>query len=252
MFSEGSIPFLRPSAMRVRVQPPRLYKITPSMLTFLWDECRRCFWLHAKGLHRPQMPFPSVFTRYHEALSRYCLGRCPSELDAALPPGRFLGGELWVKSKPLLLPGHTCRLYIRGRLDHLAQFNDGSWGVVDFKTAAPRSAYSAKYARQLHAYAWALEQPAPDGLHRAPISRLGLFCLDPVKVDTQGRGVDIRATLQPHYIDIVRDDAAFEDFLTEVLRLLTQPAPPLSSSGCSCCRYWQRRIHLEKSYRAHV
>ena len=42
-------------------RPP--IKLTPSMLTFLWDECRRCFWLHARGLPRPRMPFPSVFAR---------------------------------------------------------------------------------------------------------------------------------------------------------------------------------------------
>lgn len=221
-----------------------LFKLTPSMLTFLWDDCRRCFWLHSRGLHQPRMPFPSVFSRYHDALNRYCLGRCPSELAAALPNGRFLGGELWVKSRLLRLSAAAPSVYILGRLDHLAQFDDGSWGVIDFKTVEPSPDHARKYARQLHAYAWALEQAAPDGLLRTPVSRLGLYCLTPVAVAAHEREHRVLVELRPSWIEVERDDEAFRRFLAEVVDVLMQPLPPAPGAGCSCCRYTERRRAL--------
>ena len=223
-------------------RPP--IKLTPSMLTFLWDECRRCFWLHARGLPRPRMPFPSVFARYHDVLTRYCLGRSPSTLDAALPPGRFVGGELWVKSRTLELDGVS--FFLRGRLDHLAQFDDGAWGIIDFKTMRPQPAQTAKYARQLHAYAWALERAAPDALCRTPIRRMGLFCLDPVAV-TAKEDAAVWAELRPHWVEVERDDDAFETFLRYALAVLTRPLPPPASQDCPCCTYTGRRRALARS-----
>ncbi|MEM9665312.1 MAG: PD-(D/E)XK nuclease family protein [Bacteroidota bacterium] len=225
---------------------PAPLKITPSMLTFLWDDCRRCFWLHAHGLHQPRMPFPSVFSRYHDALTRYGLGRCPSVLSPSLPPGRFVGGELWVKSRPLTIGSERGALFILGRLDHLAHFDDGTWGVIDFKTTAPSDTSAARYTRQLHAYAWALERAAPDALCRAPVTRLGLYCLDPVDVTLTDDG-HVAARLQASWIDIERDDDGFADFLAEVLAVLRRPLPPPAAPGCSCCRYTERRRAMARA-----
>lgn len=227
-------------------------KLTPSMLTFLWDECPRCFWLQARGLHQPQMPFPSVFARYHDALGRYCLGRCPSELDATLPTGRFVGGEIWVKSQPITPVGCGASLYFHGRLDHLARFDDETWGVIDFKTVTLNPTHVRKYARQLHAYAWALERAAPDGLARTPVTRLGLFCLDPVQVTEYERDRRVLAELRPQWVEIPRNDEAFDRFLAKVLGVLTLPTPPAAATGCSCCTYWQRRRLLEKTFLNHA
>src|SRR5690606_31971867 len=109
----------------------------PSMLSFLPDDCLRCFWLRARnGLYGPSMPFPTVFERYHALLQHYFVGRCPSTLSPALPPGRCLGYETWVKSRPLDLPGINNSCYLHGRLDHLVQFDDDTWGVIDYKTTS--------------------------------------------------------------------------------------------------------------------
>ena len=232
--------------------PPAPVKVTPSMLTFLWDECPRCFWLHARGVRQPQVPFPSVFARYHEALGRYCLGRCPSELDATLPTGRFVGGELWVKSRPITPGGNRASLFIHGRLDYMARFDDETWGIVDFKTVAPNAGHVRKYARQLHAYAWALERAAPDSLGRTPVTRLGLFCLDPVRIAEYEQGNRVLAELRPHWVEIPRNDAAFDTFLAKVLGVITQPVPPPAATGCSCCSYWHRRLLLEKTIVSHA
>lgn len=223
---------------------PLPVRLTPSMLTFLWEECRRCFWLHAHGLARPRLPFPAVFSRYHDVLSRFFLGRCPSTLDASLPPGRFLGGELWVESRPLRAGRFP--YFIRGRLDHLAQFDDGTWGLIDFKMLAPHGEHLDKYARQLHAYVRALEMAAPTGLNRAPITRMGLFCIDPVQVEAHTAGDRLLVRLQPVWIEIRRDDATFDAFLEAVLEVIARPLPPKAAPDCPCCTYSNRRRALAR------
>lgn len=217
------------------------------MLTYLWDDCPRCFWLFAKGLHRPQMPFPAVFSRYHDALGRFCLGRPTETLHPALPPGRFVGGEIWVESLPFQVGGLDQEIYIKGRLDHLACFDDGSFGVIDFKTIRYGAASCDRFSRQLHAYARALEQAAPNGLGRTPVTHLGLYCMDPVVVAAHPTSHKVYAGLEPHYVEIPRDDQAFEAFLSEVVQCLTRPVPPKGDASCSCCKYWARRNQLEKS-----
>jgi hypothetical protein len=67
-----------------------------------------------------------------------------------------------VKSALLTLPESAGTGLIRGKVDVLVECDDGSLGVVDFKTTVPKPDHVATYSRQLHAYAWALEHPASD------------------------------------------------------------------------------------------
>jgi len=90
----------------IQATESRCFKLTPSMLTFLWDDCKRCFWLQARErIYRPRTPFPSVFTKYHEILQQHFEGRRPSSISPTLPRGRIYSSEAWVKSAPLDLPG---------------------------------------------------------------------------------------------------------------------------------------------------
>ena len=48
---------------------PDLIKISPSDLTFLWDECPRCFWRKYRlGVRRPFGIMPGIFSRIDSAL----------------------------------------------------------------------------------------------------------------------------------------------------------------------------------------
>ncbi len=151
---------------------------------------------------------------------------------------------MWVTSRPLQT--RTSSYFIRGRLDHLAQFDDGTWGLIDFKMVAPNGEHEDKYARQLHAYARALEMAAPTGLCRGPITRMGLFCIDPVQVESHTAGDRLLVRLQPAWIEIRRDDATFDAFLEEVLEVLARPLPPKAAPDCPCCTYSNRRRALAR------
>ncbi len=216
------------------------------MLTFLWDDCPRCFWLKARrGVRRPRMPFPSVFKKYHGVLQNHFIGQCPSVMTPELPAGRCLSVEAWVKSTPLQLPGCRQACFLLGKIDHLIGFDDGSWGVIDYKTTIHSEMSVAKYARQLHAYAWALERAAPGALRRTPVTRLGLFCLEPQEMLSFATGEQAAVALRPRWIEIERDDAAFERFLTEAVHLAARPEPPGAGEECSVCQYADQRAQLE-------
>lgn len=109
-------------------------KLSPSDLTFLWDECKRCFYL--KIIHqftRPSTPMPSIFTKIDELMKTYFEGKSASEFIPNLPPGIIQHGTKTVVSQPIKLAGHALDCYITGRFDTVVRFNDGSYGVVDFK-----------------------------------------------------------------------------------------------------------------------
>lgn len=52
----------------------------------------------------------------------------------------------------------------------MLSFDDGSYGIVDFKTTDPRDGHVDFYSLQLHAYALAFEQPADPSKRRSPVT----------------------------------------------------------------------------------
>jgi hypothetical protein len=137
--------------------------------------------------------------------------------------------------------------FLKGRVDHHMQFDDGCWVIIDYNTTRTREVNVAKYARQLHAYAWALEKAAQRAYHVEPVRRMGLLCLEPVDLLSFTLDKAARVELRPDWIEVKRDDVAFRRFLVEVVDLLSQDDPPQPSHDCSHCAYISRlRKHEEK------
>ena len=61
-------------------------------------------------------------------------------------------GEKWVRSEPVEIVGAPSSCCIAGRFDIVAELDDGSFAVMDFKTGSPGQEKSAMYARQLQAH----------------------------------------------------------------------------------------------------
>ena len=65
-------------------------------------------------------------------------GKDVREIDKSLPPGRVIFGDRKVRSKPLRpndgKSEHRC--IINGKTDTIVEFEDGTYGIVDFKTSA--------------------------------------------------------------------------------------------------------------------
>jgi hypothetical protein len=217
-----------------------LWKLSPSDLTFLWDECKRCFYLKVvHNFRRPWAPFPKIFGRIDRLMQAYFRDKPTSEFAPELPPGQVVFGDKWVTSVRIHLPGHEGRCYVKGKFDSVVRFDDGSYGVVDFKTTEPSPYHIPFYSRQLHAYAYALEHPGRRGLHLAPITTLGLFCVEPVAVARGSEG-SIAYLGDVTWLECPKDEAACLGFLDEVLTVLERPEPPPSDPDCDHCQYRER------------
>jgi hypothetical protein len=212
------------------------WRLSPSDLTFLYEECRRCFWMKVVGgLPRPRAPFPKVFSLLDAQTKRFFAGKRTQEIAPELRPGRVVHGERAVRSGHLLIPGHRRPVLLRGRFDTAFRFDDRTFGLVDFKTTGPRDEHIALYGRQLHAYALAAENPAPGSLFLRSVSQLGLLCLEPTTMVRLRGGIAYRG--QAHWVEIPRDDEAFLAFLAEVLTVLDRKTPPLPAPNCQFCDY---------------
>jgi hypothetical protein len=212
-------------------------KLSPSELTFLWDECPCCFYLKTKGiLARPSAPFPSIFSSIDRAMKNHYRDLPVQSLSPDLPPGKFYFSEQFIVSQPVSSPGHDLQVYFAGKFDALLEFENGDFGIVDFKTSEAKAAHIAFYARQLEAYAYCLEHPLSGKLARSPITRLGLAYYSPhtMRFDDEGE-----LALHGHFgwQPIQRDEGGFQKFIDEVISVLESPEPPAAAEDCKYCQY---------------
>ena len=210
------------------------WRLSPSDFAFLWEECPRCFYLKVvRNIRRPKAPFPKIFTAIDLQMKACLHGKRSEEILPTMPPGAILDGEHWLQSRPITLPGRRTTCYIRGIYDTLVRFDDGSYGVIDLKTIEPHAAHVPLYGRQLHAYAHALENPAPGEFGAGPVSRLGLLMFAPSAFSHNGGSAALNGGLT--WLEIARDEAAFVKFLDEVIAVLELPEPPPPAPSCEWC-----------------
>lgn len=212
-------------------------RLSPSDLTFLWDECPRCFYLKTVlGIPRPPAPFPSIFGNIDLLMKRMFSEKRTEEILPQLPPGKVLMGGKWVQSTPFHLDGGVNSYYLRGLFDSVLGFDDGSYAVIDFKTSKPKPEYVHFYGRQLSAYAYALEHPAPNNLAMSPITRMGLLFVEPIDIDRDPHG-RIHYVGDVTWMEVPKDEGAFLQFMHQVMQVLDAPEPPPPAEKCAYCQY---------------
>ncbi len=188
------------------------------------------------NIAQPSIPLPSIFSKIAGLLKNYYDGKHTSELHSNLPSGVVSHGEKYVRSQIIQLPGHDATCYISGRFDIVVSFDDGTYGVIDFKTSNPSRDSANLYSRQLHAYAYALEHPAPNALALSPVSRLGLLYFYPDSVSQQSiERLAYEADIS--WIEIRKNEDDFLEFIDSVLDVLELPEPPEHSLNCQWCSY---------------
>lgn len=179
---------------------------------------------------------PSIFTAIDNQMKAWSTGKRAEELCAALPPGRVAYAGNWVESRPVAPRDGGPSVYVRGPFDTVLAFDDGTFAVVDFKTSHQKPENVAKYARQLHAYAHALETPADGKLALSPVSRLGLLVYEPSSFDAAATG-EARLDGSLQWVEIPLDMRRFHEFLGEVVDVLRAPEPPAAAAGCVWCAF---------------
>jgi len=215
------------------------YKLSPSDLTFSYEGCKRCFYQKiVNNISQPSIPLPSIFSQIASLLKNYYDGKRTSELHVDLPPGLVSHGEKYVRSQVIQLPNHDATCYISGRFDIVVSFDDGSYGVIDFKTSNPSKESAWMYSRQLHAYAYALEHPASGKLALSPVTKLGLLYFYPDNINQQSiERLNYEAEIT--WIEVEKDEEGFLKFINGVLNVLELPEAPDHSPNCKWCDYIQ-------------
>lgn len=213
------------------------YKLSPSGLTFGYQGCKRCFYLKLKyGINQPSIPLPSIFTQIANLLKDHYHGKHTNLLHAEIPNGTVILGEKWIKSSVIQLPNHADACYISGRFDIVIGFDDGTYGVIDFKTGNPSNHSANLYKCQLQAYAYALEHPAPGALELSPISKLGLLYFYPSEVH-QGNIEHLSYRADITWIEVENNEDNFLEFIDNVMGILELTEPPEHSPNCQWCCY---------------
>lgn len=213
-----------------------IYNLSPSDLTFLWDGCKKCFYLKVKHNLTYRGPFPGMFTKMGDLTSNYFLNRLSGEISPTLPAGIVKLKEKWVKSIPISFPNTASQCVIKGRFDAILSFDNGSYGIIDYKTSDASEEKAAFYSRQLSAYAYALENPAPNALSLSPITRLGLLIITPERFERIPNG-ELAFVTKTTWMDVPRDDTTFLALLEEVVTLLDMTNPPEPDEDCGLCNY---------------
>lgn len=217
--------------------PAKAWVLSPSYFTFLWEECKRCYYLKmVYGISRPSVPMAKIFTRIDDQMRRHFESKRTEQIIPQLPPGVLDTTEYFVQSEPLRIPGSASTCAIRGKMDCVARFDDGSFAAIDFKTSEINASHIMLYERQLHAYAAALECAAPGKPSMKPVNRMGLLVFEPNSFDsTPTRQANLGGSLT--WIEIKKEPDKFLHYLASVVSLLEQPAPPPPSMSCSHCKY---------------
>lgn len=157
------------------------------------------------------------------------MGMNLQDIHSGLPSGIIEIQEGFMKSK--LISGTNC--YVSGRFDILTKLDDGTYAVIDFKITTPdEEKILSKYSTQLHAYKFALENPAEE----APIkiSRMGVVSINPDKMKLVDGKVVFTTT--PTWHPIEEDMDSFYDLISEVSALLEGELPQTTET-CALCVY---------------
>lgn len=217
-----------------------MIKLTPTMLTFQWQKCPQCVRAIAlENWKQPYEPFPSIFGKIDKLMRGLYAGAATSCLHESLPPGTIDTKERSLKSTEFNLTGcqSIIPFYFSGKTDGILLFNDGTIGILDFKTSEPKPESIDLYRRQLHSYAWMLEHPLKGSAQK--VRKLGLLFGTPESAFAHPEmdSIGFRRT----WVEIERNDEWFRGFLSEVMDVFT--VPPIAAAGCDRCelRQFQRR-----------
>lgn len=208
-----------------------MYKLSPSDFKYLYEDCKYCYYQKVKNnVTLPSIGMPGVFSKLNSLLQNAIIGMDLREIDSELPAGKIEVKEGFLKSKPIP-PGNDC--FIGGRFDIASRLEDGTYSVIDFKITDPTEDKIKKFFAQLHAYKFALENPAFGEPKK--VSKMGIVTINPEGVAFPGDTVIFKA--KPKWFEIKEDMERFYAFISEVSALLNGPVPPENPDNCKWCHY---------------
>lgn len=208
-----------------------IHSLAPSDLSYLYDRCPRCYWLKLRRIIGPSDQLPAAFRDIDKAQKEGITIETLRELG--IPAAEFIKGDK-VKSRVEEFGG--AQLFISGYTDRRVRLDDGTVGVIDFKTSAPRLDKLGRFWRSMSAYQYAIENAEKDA---EEVTQLGLVVFSP-------NGFSLRKdnATQAFYrgglmhVPIEIDRPKFQQLLETVGKIVDfEDMPP--PSACDTCKHVQ-------------
>jgi len=214
------------------------YKLSPSYIASLYPRCKRCFWVKVKaselGFSPPPGPIlPKVFNKMDSMQKAFAKGQDVEVFNIlGFTGGRVVELDFTVNSLPLKVRNST--FYISGMGDFLIKWNDGSYGVWDFKTTTPTEATVGYYRHQILAYAFALKHASSGYLKIENFGKSGILACEPLGMVPHPEGWSIEG--QFHALEVELKWPLFENRLDKIAELVEGKIPE-RNDYCEACNY---------------
>jgi hypothetical protein len=203
--------------------------LSPSDLAFLLDDSPWGFYQkYNLGIKRPPVIIPRIFTVIDVLTKVCCENKNMKDFDESFPDAVITGADQWIKSKAIVNPDFPdIEIILRGKIDGVLKFADGTHSVIDFKTCEIQEKTLQKYVRQLSCYSYALKNPNSPSDYSVEINnKIGLFVYEPTKFSIASNST---ANLDGKfkYIEYDFDLKEFESFIkNQVIPLIAGKEPP--------------------------
>lgn len=177
-----------------------------------------------------------MFGRINKLLQDSIMGKNLQEILDELPSGTITVQEGFLRSIPV--SGTNC--YISGRFDILTKLDDGTHALIDFKITTPDDEkVLKKYSTQLHAYKYALENPAAGQGEPIKVSQMGIISINPEEMKLDNGKVLF--TTKPTWHPVVEDMDSFFSLIKDIDKVLAGDVPEVSQT-CMLCVYRSKFI----------
>jgi hypothetical protein len=215
------------------------------------DFCPRCFWVQMHCKELPYQIFPGIFS----SIDSYCKRVVHGWFDRNKCAPLWLAGLGDVEGyrepphyRKFSITDAKAGVVLRGTPDGILAMRDGSFLIIDYKTAkfsAHQDALFPMYATQLNAYAVIGEQRG-----FRPVSGLALVYTEPVTDDAAAArdrnhsdtGFAMEFTAHIQMVELAPQ--TIPELLAKVRKIYDCERPPQPRRGCKNCELLQNLIDL--------
>ena len=225
--------------------------LAPSELDYKPKKCQRCFYLEKNYKIGPKDFPPPVFSRFDVVQQAYYKDKNTSDLTKELPKGRIMNKEeLPGRVVSETLSDNKGRNFILGgRPDIVIKFDQGGYGIIDFKTTKISDDKSENYKYQLEAYAQIFTKPGSTKSKKTPllnpITHMGILQFDPCDIQSHNdQSCDMRMNIS--YSPLKRDEKDFFENITKIIDIINTTSIPDFTENCNYCNFFKQQMEYNK------
>jgi len=225
--------------------------LAPSELDYKPKKCPRCFYLEKNKKISPKDFPPPVFSRFDVVQQAYYKDKNTSDLTAQLPSGKILNkDELPGRVVSEILTDNKGRKFILGgRPDIVIKFDQGGYGIIDFKTTKISENKSENYKHQLEAYAQIFTKPGSTKSKKTPllnpITHMGILQFDPSDIQKHDE-TSCNMKMNISFSSLKRDEISFFDNITQIMDIIKNPVVPNFTETCNYCTFVTNQMKINE------